>query len=434
MQSYILFHSITNMQSNNYLNTYFDMFIMSRINGLSIPLNVDAKNISLFNLLQAVNAYKDKNHQMMMDTDEEICDELEDIINDAGLLPVSVPQKGRRKLYYDLTRLKEVLEKVTEQLHSDEINFYVREMLNCTPHTAIHYELLLKNDNIKVYYNRLKRLAYRLSVLELDCDSEYETKTHILAAYAPIEIVGGEEPIEIPDDRDEFFIQWRASAFDNQLPETLYPPQSIYRNMPYNKMVVDDWIYAHRAQMKYMNGDVYWRKSPAYSQIGESIQFAFHNYPDIVNDVSAIDFPQLYPPREWRLDSVPIMPKSHVSPNNSFTAYYNEIVDDFCACVNESGLLRTDEHLPEIYRQASKIRVMSEWMLKGGIDNVNIRSFIMFGTLEPVAGVCIDLSNSPYVVYRKLIDYFAYTCYVDCDKKEKEKVINTIKMFNSIVN
>jgi hypothetical protein len=37
-------------------------------------------------------------------------------------------------------------------------------------------------------------------------------------------------------------------------------------------------------------------------------------------------------------------------------------------------------------------------------------------------------------VYRKLIDYFAYTCYVDCDKKEKEQVINTIKMFNSIVN
>ena len=107
------------------------------------------------------------------------------------------------------------------------------------------------------------------------------------------------------------------------------------------------------------------------------------------------------------------------------------MVADFCQCVEASNEERTDVYLSHIYTQASRIRVMSEWMVKG-INNVALCGFIMLGSLEEVPGVYIDLSYSPYIVYRKLIDYFAYVVCVD-DQEEKGRVVHTLKMCSVIV-
>ena len=74
---------------------------------------------------------------------------------------------------------------------------------------------------------------------------------------------------------------------------------------------------------------------------------------------------------------------------------------------------------------------MSDWMLKG-INNVSLDGFIMFASLEQVSGVYLDVSHSPYVAYRKLVDYFAYVVCVD-DQDEKRRVVNTLKMCGIIV-
>lgn len=423
-----------------YLNSYFEIFILPQLRALSnLPeeLNVNvmnqpnesAKRDALFNLFIAIEKYRDEQHQWMSDKDDTICEEVESLIRETSVPHVEVPLKGRRKLYYDLLQLQRVLDDLSIEIHSNEITYFVKEMIKCTPHTATHYELLLKSDHLKVYYNRLKRLIVRLEDSEFDCETEYAAQEIILTACAPIYEIGEEEPIEIPDDKYEFMIQWRLKAFDNQSSKMLYPPQTMYRNMPYNKMEPDGWLYAHRGQMKYMNGDVYWRKSPAYGQLEASVSFAFYHYPPII--VRSDDFEPLHPTRTWSLKDVPKMPESHIPPNNALHTYYNEIVADFCAYVEASNEERTDCYLSHIYTQASKIRVMSEWM-KNGINNVSLDGFIMLASLEEVPGVYVDLSYSPYVLYRKLIDYFAFVVCMD-DQEQKKKVLNALKMCSAIV-
>jgi hypothetical protein len=420
-----------------YLDSYFEIFILPALRALSnIPASFNVnitsqpnKRDALFSLLVAIGKYRDDQHQWISDEDDAICEEIESLIRETSAPPVEVPLKGRRKLYYDLLQLQHILDELSVKIHSNEIAYFVKEMVKCTPHTATHYELLLKSGHIKVYYNRLKRLVARLETSEFDDENEYAIQETILAACAHIDEIGDEEPIEIPDNKYEFMIQWRLKAFDNQSPKMLYPPQTMYRNMPYNKMETDGWLYAHRAQMKYMNGDVYWRKSPVYVQLESSIEFAFHNYPPII--VRSDDFAPLNPERTWSLKRVPDMPESHIPPNNALKTYYNEVVADFCQCVEASNEERTDGYLSHIYTQASKIRVMSEWM-KRGINHVVLDGFIMFASLEEVPGVYLDLSYSPYVLFRKLIDYFAYVVCTD-NYEEKKKVLNTLKMCNSIV-
>ena len=422
---------------SDYLSSYYEIFILSKINTLEkVPsaFNVDIKQLNkhdaLFSLLVVIDIYRNKHYQSISDEDDAICEELETLIRDAMIAPVKVPLKGRCKLYYDLLRLQRLLDELSTEIHSDEITYFIKEMVRCTPHTAMHYELLIKSEHLKVYYNRLKQLIARLETADFDGDSEYAVKDIILSACAHMDEIGQEEPIEIPDDRYEFMIQWRLKSFDNQSPATLYPPQKMYRNMPYNKMDKDGWLFAHRGQMKYMNGDVYWRKSPIYTQLEASVEFAFSNYPPII--IRSDDFATLPAPKTWSLTTIPTLPASHIPPNNAFKTYYNEVVADFCACVEASDEERTDGYLSHIYTQASKIRVMSEWMLNG-INNVSLSGFIMLASLEEVPGVFIDSAYSPYVMYRKLIDYLAYVVCVD-DQEEKEKVMSAIKLCTIIVN
>ena len=156
-----------------YLNSYFEMFILPLIKTLSsapdeVKVNIirqpteKAKRDTLFNLMIAIGKYRDEQHQWISDKDDSICEELESLIRDSTIKTVEVPEKGRRKLYYDLLRLQRVLDGLTTELHSNEITYFVKEMLKCTPHTATHYELLLKSDHMKLYYNRLKCLVTRL--------------------------------------------------------------------------------------------------------------------------------------------------------------------------------------------------------------------------------------------------------------------------------
>ena len=420
--------------TNVYLNSYFEIFILPAIRGLSnIPdtMKVKANSLinrdALFHLLVAIGKYRDEQHQRISDEDDAICEELESLIHDSAIPCVEVPEKGRVKLYYDFLRLQRLLDKLSTEIHSNEISYFLKEMMKCTPHTATHYELLIKSGHLKAYYNRLKQLIKRLENAEFDGESEYSIKDVILATCAHFEEFGHETQVEIPDDKNEFIVQWRLKAFDNQT--LLYPPQSMYRNMPYNKLDTDGWLFAHRAQMKYMNGDVYWRKSPTYIQLEESVSFAFRNYPPII--IREDDFALIPPPRTWSLQSVPDLPASHIPPNNALKTYYNEVVTDFCSCIEASNEERTDGYLSHIYTQASKIRVMSDWMLKG-INNVSLDGFIMFASLEQVSGVYLDVSHSPYVAYRKLVDYFAYVVCVD-DQDEKRRVVNTLKMCGIIV-
>jgi hypothetical protein len=306
-------------------------------------------------------------------------------------------------------------------------------MTKCIPHSATQYELLIKTEQIKVYYNRLQHLATHLEKTEFDCGSA--VKTAILTAYSNIMTVKTDEGVvEFPDDRDEFLVQWRRKAFDNQ--PLLYPPQKMYRNMPYSRVEVDDWLYAHRAQMKYMNGDVYWRKSPAYTQIEASVKFAFYNYPDVIakegEGEDAYFMRRLTmeptPERAWNLESPPTCPYN--APNKTFNTYYNTVVADFCDYVERSNADRTDEHLEHIYTQASKIRVMSDWM-RWGIDGIKMDGgFILLATLDTVVKVLPDLSNHPTVLYIEFINYFAYAVCMDEDTSQ---IVRMIKMCNSII-
>lgn len=418
----------------NYSSACLEILIIPKMRELEKGIQVNVYNTSLFDLSVAIENHRNTQHQWISAKDDEICDELCLLIQEASLLPHPVPQEGRRKLYYDLMRLKDALEEISKTPNSKEINYFIGEMLKCTPHTATHYEYLLKTNHIMVYYNRLRWLSRRLVKEDFDCKDEHAVKNAILDAYFPVEVIGHVEPVKIPNDKEEFMIQWRLKAFDNQIPETLYPPQNMYRNMPYNSRLTDDWIFAHRDQMKYMNGDVYWQRSPAYIQMGESIRFAFHNYPDVMPETKDVDeLPQISSPNKWSLENVCYMPKSHIPPTNAFKTYYNEIVADFCKCIEESNDKRTDHHMSNIYTQASRIRVMSEWMLRG-IDNVEVPGFIMLAWLEPVPVVHIDLSHSPVMIYRRLINYLAYATFADCDKEEKMRVIGTIKSLNNMVN
>ncbi len=437
---------LTMTSSSSYLNTFFDAFIAPKIRALHLftfnnsvnnpdirYLDETEKRKAMGELLSTLVLYQDTNCQWISDKDDAILTELTRLLHDVMTLPIiDTPLGGRRSLFYDLVQLQDLLNILSTELHCDDITYFIKEMMKCTPHSAIQYELLLKTGQFKVYYNRLTHLATQLERSEFDGGQpEYDVKDAIMSAYSKLMAVKtDEEIVEIPDDRDEFQSLWRRKAFDNQ--HLLYPLQKMYRNMPYT----DDWLYAHRDQLKYMNGDAYWRKSPAYTQIEASVRFAFYNYPNVIaND--EFDFMRrpndATPDRVWNLETPPICP--YVAPNQTLKTYYNSIVADFCECIERNNAGRTGAHLAHIYTQASKIRVMSEWM-RGGIDGVKIDEFIPLASLEPVANPVAnpvdnpDMSNHPTALYLSLIDCFAYAV---CMKEDVVKTTNTLKMMTSIV-
>ena len=430
--------------SISYLNTFFDVFITPKIRALHLfnnPVNnpdiryldETEKRKAMGELLSTIVLYQDTNCQWISDKDDAILTELIHLLHDVMTLPIiDTPLVGRRSLFYDLMQLQDLLNILSNELHCDDITYFIKEMMKCTPHSAIQYELLLKTEQFKVYYNRLTHLATQLERSEFDGGQpEYDVKDAIMSAYSKLVTVKTDEDVvEIPDERDEFLIQWRRKAFDNQ--HLLYPLQKMYRNMPYSRVEVDDWLYAHRAQMKYMNGDAYWRKSPAYTQIETSVRFAFYNYPDVIASESedAYFARRLIPTPErgWNLETPPNCPYN--APNKTFKTYYDTCITDFCKCVEKSNADRTDEHLEHIYTQASKIRVMSEWM-RWGIDGIKMDGgFILLATLDTVVNVLPDLSKHSTVLYIEFINYFAYAVCMDEDTSQ---IVRMLKTCNSII-
>ena len=423
-----------------YLNAYFEVFIAPTMGALQVRpdtfitnlrncIDEPAKRRAIADLLLAIEAHHTMQHQWISDRDEAILEELERLLEDICVPSIEVPLTGRFKLYSDLIELQKLLNHMSSELHCDDISYFIKEMMRCTPHSALQYEMLIKTDQFKVYYNRLAHLVDRLKTAEFDGPLEYDVQTAMLTAYSKIQVVGTEEPMIISDEKDEFMIQWRAKVFDNRPPESLYPPQKMYRNMPYSIMETDGWLFAHRAQMKYMDGASYWLKSPVFRQLEESVWFAFYHYENIGKREFVLTR-ELPTTRTWSLEHVPEMPPTLVAPNATFKVYYDEIVADFCRWVEKSNEDRTDGNLLHIYKQASKIRVMSEWMMHG-IDEVRLKDgFIMLAHLPPLAEVKPDLSNEPAVLYRKLIDYFAYAV---CMNESREKTVRLLKMCSSMV-
>lgn len=421
-----------------YLNAFFDVFVMPKIYTLQIIPNIIInpdiryldemeKREAMNKLLIAIELYRNTNYQWTSDKDDATLAELTHLLRDVSLPIIDTPLGGRRTLYYDLMRLQDLLDALSNELHCDDITYFIKEMMRCTPHSAMQYELLLKTDQIKIYYNRLQHLATQLERTSFDGDS---VKDAIMSAYSKIMTVKTDEDVvEIPDERDEFLIQWRRKAFDNQ--RLLYPLQRMYRNMPYSRVETDDWLYAHREQMKYMNGDAYWRKSPAFTQIEASVRFAFYNYPDVITS-DECDFMRrptdATHDRTWNLETPPNCP--YDAPNKTFKTYYDKCIVDFCKCVEKSNADRTDGYLEHIYTQASKIRVMSEWM-RWGIDGIRADGFILLASLDTVVNlVSPDMSNHPTALYLSLIDYFAYAVCMDEDTSQ---VVRMLKMCNSII-
>jgi len=256
-----------------------------------------------------------------------------------------------------------------------------------------------------------------LAKCELDGGQpEYDAQSVILTAYSRVETVGDEEPLEIPDERGKFLELWRAKEYDNQA--LLYPPQKMYRNMPYSKVETDDWLFAHRDQLKYMNGDAFWQGSLIYTQLVESIRFAFYHYPILAS----------HAPWVWDFDPLSVYPPSFSVPNSIFKKYYDKTVASFCVWVDKSNTNRTGSYLKNVFTLASKIRVMSEWM-KNGIDGIKIEGgFIILATLEPPTAP--DMSNSLSVSYCRMIDYLAYSiCTGECSAQ----TLYMLKLCNAMV-
>ena len=415
----------------SYLTTFFDEFVVRKLNSLHfIPREITTINAALKiagdeekrgklgEISIALEDYRNTNHQWISDKDDAILEEIDCLLREAIMPVIEVPTRGRHKLYYDLLHLKEVFDVLTTELHCDDISYFVKEMGRCIPHSAIQYVLLLKMGQFKLYYNRLKCLASRLAKCELDGGQpEYDAKSVILTAYSRVEMVGDEEPLEIPDERGKFIELWRAKTYDNQA--LLYPLQKMYRNMPYSKTETDDWLFAHREQLKYMNGDAFWLRSLAYAQLEASIRFAFYHYPSVSSGA----------PWGWDFDPISVYPLSFSVPNSIFKKYYDKMVAEFCVWVDTSNTNRTDAYLKDIFTLASKIRVMSEWM-KNGIDGIEIDGgFIMLAVLTPPDAP--DMSNNLSVSYCKMIDYLAYSiCTGECSAQ----TLYMLKLCNAMVN
>lgn len=407
--------------------------LLSYALSLSMFNNERDKRRILTDFSKATDSYADTEHQWISDSTENKLKEIGRILRDMEL-PIKELPKNCIKMYYDLMHLKETLEDATRRLHCNVLEYIIGEMDKCVPNTANHFELLLKNGQMRVYYNRLIRLAEQLERSHFDDDDmEYRCKAVLMRAFLKIQTSEPDDvmPIVISDEIDEFTAQWGQFAFDNQAPTTLYPRQKLYRNEPYIKTELDTWLFAHRVQLKFMNGDEYWRKSPGFQHMDESVRFAFYNYAGFGYDTDwLMQQCAPIPERTWDLAVVPPLPATHVNiPNKTFKKYYDETVAEFCNCVETSHALRTSKHLARINELAGKIRTMSEWMVHG-IDNVSIERYMYLA--PPHVGECptIDMSDNPVQVYRKLIDHYA--CVV-CTQDLQEKIIKTLKICGVVV-
>jgi len=402
---------------------------------LNIITNESDKRQILTDFLKVLDLFADNEHQWISDSTEDKLKEIGRILRDMEL-PIKELPKNCVKLYYDLMHLKEIIDDSNNSLHCNELEYIIGEMEDCLPNTANHFELLIKNGQIRVYYNRLIRLAEQLERSQFDDDDmEYRCKALIMQAFLKIQMTGPNDvmPIVIPNEVEEFAAQWEQFAFDNQEPTTLYPRQKLYRNEPYIKTELNTWIFAHRAQLKFMNGDEFWRKSPGFQHMEESVRFAFYNYDGFSYDADWLMQYAPIPVRNWDLSVVPPLPDTHANiPNKTFKKYYDETVADFCNCIETSNALRrtTSNHLAHTDEQACKIRTMSEWMVHG-IDHVAIERYLFIA--PPRVGECpltIDMSDNPVYVYRKLIDH--YSCVV-CAQDPQEKIIKMLKLCSVVV-
>lgn len=454
-QSIIMTQELPTTQMNCvYLDTYTQNFIVPLINSLkkdtpllfegliafsnTMRLFTDESNKRriLTKFIESAESYADTEHQWISDSTENTLKEIARILRDMEP-PIEDPPQNYIKLYYDLMNFKNVLDGAARRLHCAELEYIIQEMDKCLPHTANHFEFLLDNRHICVYLNRLERLFERLERSEFDDDKdgpEYQCKAALMRTYLKIHTFDPSDVVQIviPDETVEFATQWEQFAFDNQAPFSLYPRQMMYRNEPYIKTDLDTWLFAHRVQLKFMNGDEYWRKSPGFQQMDEAVRFAFYNYAGFEYNENWLMPYDPIPDRTWDLAVVPSLPESHMDiPNLTFKQYYDETVADFCNCIEISHALRTSKHLTHIYEQAGKIRTMSEWMMHG-IDEVFIENYIYLAPHVEIITECpmIDLSDVPGHVYRRLIDHFAR---VACQQSDQKKIINSLKLCSNIV-
>ena len=412
--------------TTTYLNSYFEIFVSPLVRILNIDelnaIDLSDKRKAMDELLVAVVLHQDTQHQWTSDEEDEKCWELERLLINSTIPEIELPLRGRVKLYYDLEHLNALL--TTDKLYSDELSYIIRELLKCTPHSATHYELLLASDRFIALYNRLMHLMDKLE--RSDFDDNWNCYSEIVDACANIKCIGDEEMVEIPDTRDAFISKWGINAFDE--PRLMYPKQNMYRSVPFIKTLSGDWLFAHREQLKYMSGYEFWQRSPTYGQLDASVRFAFYNYPDMMETHD-----DLARNKGWDLEKIVANCHSrHIAPNQTFKDYYDELVEDFCDSVGCIDANRSCDHacrchLSHIYKQASKIRTMSEWMLNG-IDGVCVDRFISRAYLEPTFSV--KLIPPMPESYRKLIDYFAYiVCMDDGDAIEKKNTICVLKSF-----
>ena len=142
--------------TTTYLNSYFEIFVSPLVRILNIDelnaIDLSDKRKAMDELLVAVVLHQDTQHQWTSDEEDEKCGELERLLINSTIPEIELPLKGRVKLYYDLEHLNALL--TTDELYSDELTYFIRELLKCTPHSATHYELLLASDRFIALYNR----------------------------------------------------------------------------------------------------------------------------------------------------------------------------------------------------------------------------------------------------------------------------------------
>ena len=390
-----------------------------------IPWSETEKLKNLRHLLFVIREFL--KYEILPERDEDILINVREYLTEilSPILKLPAP----RKFYYVLMQLKGIIDVMSCEIHCSTLDYFIREIGKCLPVSAVYFEDTTK---MMVYFNHIIYLAERLDKFPFHDDylSEAGYKDAILNHIKLFHVITEDDPIEIPDTMEEFMLLWRRNAFDDQNPVTLYPRRSIYRNEPYVKDEPNSWLFAHRDQLKHMNGDEFWRKSPDYIQIDASVCFALHHYPFMQQEDIEFPAPNAPVPKpKWDLTEPPIRPEVFKSPNKTFETYFNELVTKFCKIVTTSYTMRTGEYLDQIYVLASKIRTMTEWMVHG-IDQIQIDKFILLAPVPVFVPVKMDMSHSPSRTYRTLIDLLAHKV---CCQESSESVITKLKMFHSIV-
>ena len=354
------------------------------------------RGLSAF-IIQRRNEVQDNGTLEELMNFEETMTEVECIVYEM-CLPIVEPPTNHPKLFHDLMRLQGVLDVMSITNHSPQLQYYVSEMCKCIPRTAGHHVSCCKNSTIRVYYNRLFRLAARLEKEEFQCEEEVGFKHQMLECCGRMSQLGC-EPMVIPSDSADFFQMWERCDFDNRDPMTLYPRQSMYRSKPFLKDDLNTWTFEHREMLGFMSGAEYWRRTMAFQQLDSAVQYAFWNYTPPKSDNELLlqcSYPaDPAPEREWDLTVVPKTPDWHVFPNPVFERYYNTMVAEFCEYAERSNTRRTADYLPEIYIRSVRIRAMSDWMAYGA--EYSCDRLFWFEQMKPPPDIVAKITNVSFI-------------------------------------